>query len=91
MSDYLILQDELDVYSRSGDLGCQPCDCHVIGSASSKCDKATGQCPCKENVVGKRCDQCAENFAGMDKLGCKGEPVQLLFLCSLPLPLVRRV
>ena len=63
----------LDVYSASGDLGCQPCNCHTLGSGSSKCNEATGQCMCQENVVGRRCDQCGENFAGMDELGCKGE------------------
>ena len=30
--------------------------------------------------MGRRCDQCAENFASMDELGCKGEfsPSQLI-------------
>jgi hypothetical protein len=41
--------------------------------------------------VGRRCDQCAENFAGMDEMRCNGEfslslsPSLSLFL-SLPLP-----
>ena len=60
------------MYSRSGDLGCRSCDCHVIGSVSSTCDEATGQCGCRENVVGRRCDLCAENYAGMDEFGCHG-------------------
>ena len=66
------LQEDLDVYSASGDLGCQSCDCHVIGSASSKCDRDTGQCECRENVIGRRCGQCEENYAGMDEHGCHG-------------------
>ena len=62
------------MYSLSGGLGCQPCDCHAVGSSSSECNGDTGQCLCRENVMGRRCDQCIENFAGMNELGCKGEP-----------------
>ncbi len=41
--------------------GCSPCDCDPIGSqSSSSCDSITGQCVCHENVIGRRCDQCAE-------------------------------
>lgn len=70
----------MDVYSASGDLGCQPCDCDAVGSVSSKCHEATGQCFCRENVIGRRCDRCAENFAGMDELGCKGTVSSLSLL-----------
>ena len=67
------IQAGLDVYSVSGDVGCQSCDCHAVGSVVSKCNEDTGQCLCRENVMGRRCDQCTEDFAGMDELGCKGK------------------
>ena len=71
----------MDTFSVSDDLGCQPCDCHTLGSMSSKCNEATGQCVCRENVVGRTCDRCAQNFAGMDELGCKGDPFCLVTEC----------
>ncbi|GCC23743.1 laminin subunit alpha-2 isoform X2 [Chiloscyllium punctatum] len=40
---------------------CQPCDCHVNGSVAELCDKQTGQCQCKHNVVGRQCDHCLPN------------------------------
>ncbi|XP_067337909.1 laminin subunit alpha-2 isoform X2 [Channa argus] len=40
---------------------CQPCQCHTNGSVSEDCSKETGQCQCKENVVGRQCDECMPN------------------------------
>ncbi|XP_060707105.1 laminin subunit alpha-2 isoform X2 [Hemiscyllium ocellatum] len=40
---------------------CRPCDCHVNGSVAELCDKQTGQCQCKHNVVGRQCDHCLPN------------------------------
>nr|XP_004672060.2 usherin [Jaculus jaculus] len=39
---------------------CVPCDCHEAGTISGtlRCDKSTGQCPCKLGVTGLRCNQC---------------------------------
>uniref|UniRef100_A0A8C4I5M9 Basement membrane-specific heparan sulfate proteoglycan core protein n=1 Tax=Dicentrarchus labrax TaxID=13489 RepID=A0A8C4I5M9_DICLA len=37
---------------------CQPCQCHTNGSVSEVCNKETGQCQCRENVVGRQCDEC---------------------------------
>ena len=36
------------------------CDCNGRGSESQICEKHTGQCPCIENVTGKKCDKCKE-------------------------------
>lgn len=54
-------------------LSCRPCNCDKEGSISGNCD-ATGQCQCKENVVGKQCNQCAANHFDLDienPKGCK--------------------
>lgn len=47
------------------------CQCHTNGSVSDVCNKETGQCQCRENVVGRQCDECvvsisidANNFFG---------------------------
>uniref|UniRef100_A0AAV2KC57 Uncharacterized protein n=1 Tax=Knipowitschia caucasica TaxID=637954 RepID=A0AAV2KC57_KNICA len=37
---------------------CQPCQCHTNGSQSDVCEQQTGQCKCRENVIGRQCDQC---------------------------------
>lgn len=46
-------------YGFSAD-GCKPCDCDESGSKGFQCD-ASGQCPCNDNVEGRRCDRCKEN------------------------------
>ncbi|XP_019935888.2 usherin isoform X2 [Paralichthys olivaceus] len=44
-------------------LGCLPCACDVSGTVSEGiCDMWTGQCPCRDGVVGSRCTNCAHNF-----------------------------
>lgn len=40
--------------------GCKPCDCDGSGSKGFQCDQ-NGQCPCNDNVEGRRCDRCKEN------------------------------
>jgi len=37
------------------------CNCDQYGSLDVQCDIVTGQCPCKENFMGQRCDLCEEN------------------------------
>ena len=37
--------------------GCKPCDCDLGGAYDTSCNQATGQCNCRQNVIGQRCDQ----------------------------------
>ena len=48
------------------------CNCHPQGSSSSVCDVRGGQCPCRANVIGRRCDQCAPGTYGLGPSGCRG-------------------
>ncbi|XP_062511300.1 laminin subunit beta-2-like [Corticium candelabrum] len=44
--------------------GCEPCNCNVDGStaASMGACNDTGQCDCKADVVGLKCDTCQDGF-----------------------------
>ena len=49
---------------------CQRCDCHPTGtdphhSNGGHCNQQDGQCPCKANVMGRRCDTCKESTFGL--------------------------
>ncbi|XP_045894612.1 laminin subunit beta-4 [Micropterus dolomieu] len=54
---------------------CIPCDCDPAGSqGGGLCDALTGQCVCKENVEGRRCDRCKYGFFSLrqdDPAGCQ--------------------
>ncbi|RWS26837.1 laminin subunit beta-1-like protein, partial [Leptotrombidium deliense] len=51
--------------------GARPCDCYPLGSKSLICSKFGGRCECKPNVVGLRCDRCANGFYDLGADGCK--------------------
>ncbi|XP_070151389.1 laminin subunit alpha [Polyergus mexicanus] len=44
--------------------GALPCNCDVEGSTSFECDKFGGQCPCRPNIIGRRCEICRTGFYG---------------------------
>ncbi|KAM3860333.1 laminin subunit alpha-1 [Diretmus argenteus] len=51
---------------------CQGCGCDASGALSSVCDGTTGQCVCRDNVVGRTCDQCQVGFFGIQSgRGCQ--------------------
>ncbi|XP_071953665.1 laminin subunit alpha-1-like isoform X2 [Antedon mediterranea] len=48
--------------------GCQSCNCFTAGTFNSTtvCEKdASGQCPCKTFVTGRRCETCQDEFYGL--------------------------
>lgn len=49
-------------------VGCKPCHCSLAGSLDNEpsCDELTGQCVCKDNVAGMKCDRCNNGFMGVD-------------------------
>ena len=38
------------------------CNCHPHGSMGKVCYQNTGQCPCKEGVTRRQCDNCAAGY-----------------------------
>jgi len=44
--------------------GAFPCTCDSDGSLSHECDPHGGQCQCRPNVIGRRCDACKTGYFG---------------------------
>ncbi|XP_049313887.1 multiple epidermal growth factor-like domains protein 8 [Bactrocera dorsalis] len=45
--------------------GCHPCECNGHGNQDlGICNVGTGECYCKDNTVGLKCDQCANGYYG---------------------------
>ncbi|XP_039520340.1 laminin subunit alpha-2-like, partial [Pimephales promelas] len=40
---------------------CQACRCHSNGSVSEVCHQETGQCQCRQHVLGRQCEECMPN------------------------------
>ncbi|XP_028979855.2 laminin subunit beta-2 isoform X1 [Esox lucius] len=51
--------------------GALPCQCDPQGSVSSVCDIRGGQCRCRPNIIGRRCDKCGPGTYGFGPAGCK--------------------
>ncbi|XP_068083310.1 laminin subunit alpha-1 [Anabrus simplex] len=59
---------------------CRRCDCHLAGTREDHCDVSigqcscdqTGQCPCKANVSGKKCQLCREGTFGLQAENADG-------------------
>ena len=41
--------------------GCTPCDCDPGGAVNPDCNVVTGQCTCRQNIMGR---DCREPFLG---------------------------
>ena len=61
-ADPIILQEIQFLFSA--------CECDPTGSHSLLCQDYGGTCPCKTNVVGRRCDHCAPGTYGFGPEGC---------------------
>uniref|UniRef100_A0A8C6ZTL4 Laminin subunit alpha 3 n=1 Tax=Nothoprocta perdicaria TaxID=30464 RepID=A0A8C6ZTL4_NOTPE len=44
--------------------GAVPCKCHQAGATSPACSPLGGQCPCRPNVIGRRCSRCRTGYYG---------------------------
>lgn len=51
--------------------GAFECGCDLQGSTSAMCDPLGGQCNCKPNVMGRRCERCYPGTFGFQSDGCK--------------------
>ncbi|XP_035207831.1 laminin subunit gamma-1-like [Stegodyphus dumicola] len=56
--------------------GCKRCTCYLPGTleperGSNPCESTGGQCRCKANVVGRRCEKCRKGYWNIDSgQGC---------------------
>lgn len=51
------------------------CECNSVGAQDNNCDLNTGKCTCRDNVYGKRCDECEPgywNFPNCQQCNCNG-------------------
>ncbi|KAM9323132.1 laminin subunit alpha-3-like [Pholidichthys leucotaenia] len=42
--------------------GCQGCQCDIGGAVGKSCDDSSGQCRCREHVVGRQCTEPAPGY-----------------------------
>lgn len=57
-------------YQLPNNTACLPCECYTIGSLEKSCGD-TGQCECREGVIGRRCDSCSNPYAEVTLNGCE--------------------
>ena len=58
-----------------------------MGASSDICDKVTGQCTCKDHVVGRVCHECEDNYYNLQDTGCQGTDKDFFQLYVLPVTL----
>lgn len=59
--------------------GCIDCQCNPHGSVSIECDALSGECMCKDGIIGKQCDKCIQPTSILDVGGCQGIYLQQIF------------
>lgn len=56
------------------ELGCtSQCECDPYGSLGPTCDQSSGQCECKPNVTGVKCNICELGYYNLTSFGCKNK------------------
>lgn len=74
---YWITNDEFDFSLQLGygniTLDCPACLCNETGSTSEICNPHSAQCPCKEGVIGRQCDECEDTYFDLTDEGCEGK------------------
>lgn len=55
------------------------CDCVAQGSESFQCEEYGGQCKCKANVIGRRCERCAPGYYNFPE--CISEKMKTCRIC----------
>ncbi|XP_061181994.1 netrin-1-like isoform X1 [Saccostrea echinata] len=41
---------------------CKACNCHPVGALGKICNQTSGQCPCKDGVIGRTCNRCHSDY-----------------------------
>ena len=57
-------------------IGIQECQCDSIGSKNNTCQTIGGQCNCKPNVYGKKCNACIPSTWNFSPEGCRGKRIE---------------
>ena len=73
--DFMYYDYQEDHFRPADSDTCYACECYTIGSYRRSCDPVTGQCPCRNGVIGRRCDACASEFAEVTLRGCEGKTI----------------
>ncbi|KAL4838838.1 hypothetical protein H8958_020475 [Nasalis larvatus] len=55
-------EDGYFALEKSNYFGCQGCQCDIGGALSSVCSGPSGECQCREHVVGKACQRPENNY-----------------------------
>ena len=51
----------------------------MAGSVNDHCDKDTGECTCKDNIGGEKCNECIDGYYGFPDCKRKCVAKSLLF------------
>ncbi|KAI5617765.1 laminin, beta 1b precursor, partial [Silurus asotus] len=51
--------------------GAMECECDLLGSNSTMCDPNGGQCLCRKNVIGRKCNSCVPSTFQLEPSGCR--------------------
>ncbi|XP_039620329.1 laminin subunit gamma-3 [Polypterus senegalus] len=64
-------QCEMGSFNLQPGIGCQRCNCSLIGSLSPACHPISGQCQCQPGVEGLKCTVCRRGFFSFSSRGCR--------------------